>query len=222
MSVRYIHDSRGEFAGFIVGDALFSTGCTWLGTARGVEVFNRGGAYIGEIDGHDRLVRDRTCRVPRLAPRAVQPLPPVRPLPPRRRLFAPELPPHREDVFLGLRRELTDLVPVSRLEQIHSLAGAAIVAGDGTFLGILSRHAGTTDSIAERSGPYGDPASELSIFNPTGPYGSPDSPLSPYHPDPDIPPRLERDDEVLGVLSANVRLPDRVDPNEVVVWLSLL
>jgi len=222
VSVRYVHDSRGDFAGFIVRDALFSTSCTWLGTVRGEEVFNRGGVYIGEIDEHARLVRDRTCRVARLAPRAVQPLPPVRPLPPRRRLFAPELPPNREDVFLGLRRELTDLVPVSRLEQIHTLAGASIVAGDGTLLGVLSRHAGTTDSIADRFGPYGDPSSALSIFNPTGPYGSPDSPLSPYHPDPDTPPRLVRDGEVLGVLSANSRLPDRIDPNEVVVWLSLL
>jgi hypothetical protein len=222
MSVRYIHDSRGEFAGFIVRDALFSTGCKWLGTVRGVEVFNRSGVYIGEIDEHARLVRDRTCRVARLAPRTPHPLPPVRPLPPRRRLFPPGLPPNHEDVFLRLRRELTDLVPVTRLEEIDTLAGAAIVADDGTFLGVLARSAGVTDSIADASGAYGDPASELSIFNPTGPYGSPDSTLSPYHPHSGTPPRLERDEQVLGVLSANVRLSDRVDPNEVVVWLSLL
>jgi hypothetical protein len=222
VSVRFIHDSRGEFAAFIVRDALFSTGCTWLGSVRGVAVYNRGGLYIGEIDEHGRLVRDRTCRVARLAPRAPRPLAPVRPLPPRRRLFPPGLPANHEDVFLRLRRELTDLVPVPRLEEIDALAGAAIVADDGTFLGVLARHAGVTDSVADGSGPYGDPASEISIFNPTGPYGSPESTLSPYHPESDTPPRLERAEEVLGVLSANARLAGRVDPNEVVVWLSLL
>jgi hypothetical protein len=146
---------------------------------------------------------------------------PVQPMQPKRHLLMERLSRPLEDVFQGLRRPLDALVPVGRILAVDALAGAAIVAHDGAFLGFLSRSPGTSGSLADLSSPSGDPEARESILNPESPYGSPDSLLSAFHPSTTTPPRLERDGERLASLTTNSGIPDRIDPNAIVSWLAM-
>lgn len=220
--VRYVHNTVGEYVAFVVGGHLFTPGCSWLGIVDdGREVYNTEGMYIGELQPDDRLVRSLVAQLPKQVLRPQVPLVPVRPLPARRRLFMPAVPPSYEDVFQGTRRTLTFLTSLHRLAELNDLSGAALVAGDGTFLGRVSHDPTDAESLAPVDGAFGSPHAEHSIFNPTGVYGSEESPLSSYHPTTATPPRIERDGETLAWLSANRELPRRVHPDELVTWLKL-
>jgi hypothetical protein len=222
MSVRYVHDTAGEYVAFVSQEHLFTPECEWLGVVRAArEVYNTGGLYIGELQPDDRVVRNLASQLPRqiLPPRA--PMRPIRPIPPRRRLFMPAVSPSYEDLFHGARRSLTVLTPLPRIAELHLLRGASIVADDGTFLGRISHDPTDSGSIAPVDGDHGSPYGERSIFNPAGPFGSTDGPLSAFNTRTSTPPRIERDGEVLGWLSANPDQPQRVHPGELVAWLKL-
>jgi hypothetical protein len=222
MSVRFLFDTAGEYVAFVSQGHLFTPECEWLGVvAARDEVYDTRGMYIGVLQADDRLVRNRAAQLPRqiLAPRA--PMRPVRPLPPRRRLFMPAVPPSYEDLFHGARRSLTVLTPLPRLAELDLLQGASIVADDGTFLGRISRDPTDADAIAPVSGEHGSPHGERSIFNPAGAFGSTDAPLSPFNPRTSTPPRLERGGEVLAWLTTNPALPQRVHPGELIAWIKL-
>jgi hypothetical protein len=221
MTVRYLYDTGGWYAAFVEHQHLFTPECEWLGVARGEQVYNTAGEYVGVLCADDRLARDRSPHLPRRILRPITPRRPVRPIPPKRHLYFPELPPPLEDTFLGLRRPLTALFPVPRLEAFGRLSGCSLTADDGTFLGTVSRDPLAPDSLGDPLGPSGSTDSEQSVFNTRGPYGSRESPLSPFHPASSTPPRLERDGECVALLSVNPALPDRVDPNELLAWLTM-
>lgn len=221
MNLRYLRNTAGDFVAFAQGDDLFTPTGDWLGVIRGGEVWDPFGEHIGMLWADGRLVRNRAAGPRRSILKPKQPLRPVRPLPPKQGLFLPAISLPEEDVFQGLVRPLTGLMPLSRVQGVGALQGAALVAQDGAFLGIVSRDWTVPDSIAHRGGAFGDPASERSVFNARGPYGSADSPLSAWAVNAAQPPRVERDGEVLGVLSVAAGLESRIDPNALVAWLAL-
>jgi hypothetical protein len=219
MSIRHLFDTAGESVAFIAGTDLFSRDCDWLGVVAGAEVYNVEGQFVGWIDEADRLVRTRAVELGKEICRPRRPMTPVRPIPPKRRLVAPNVPPSRQDVFGSLRRTPTALPTFARIMEIGRLEGCRIVGDDGAFLGLISRSR-EAESIADAGGPYGDPTAALSIFNDRGRYGSRPGPLSAFDPDAPSPPRLIRSDEFLAHLSTNPDLPERVDPNAVLAWLA--
>ena len=220
-NLRYVYNTSGYYVAFLQAEQLFTPDCCWLGVLKREEVYNTAGIFVGFLRSDDRVIRDRTARLPKQILRPITPLRPIRPLPPKRHLFMPALSPPLEDVFEGLRRPLTALTPLGRLEQLDQLYGCTLVAADGTLLGTFSRDRSDEESLADPAGPYGSPAAEGSIFNVAGPYGSATSPLSPFDPTSTTAPRIERDGEVVAYLSANPEIPGRVDPNELLSWLTM-
>jgi len=99
------------------------------------------------------------------------------------------------------------------------LEGARIVAGDGTFLGIVTRSSVHPLSISNVVGPYGGTVSPTSIFTIVGPYGSQVAPMSPFNPVTTIPPRILKQDSLMGYLTVNVLITPRIDPYELAGWL---
>jgi hypothetical protein len=222
MIVRYVHDTRGEYVAFVANGHLFTPECQWLGVVQErAEVYNIEGAFIGHLQADDRLVRNVVSQLPKQILRPKPPLAPMRPLPPKRKLFMPTVSAPFEDVFLGTRRALTFLASLIRLQQLNELQGCTLVAEDGTFLGRISRDHSDPESLATATGEYGSPFAEHSIFNAAGRYGSSGSDFSPFHPTTRHPPRILREGEVLGYLSVNPQLPDRIHPGELISWLKL-
>lgn len=219
--MEYVYNTVGEYVAFVHGGHLFTPDCTWLGRIRGREVDNTEGELIGTLTPEGRVVRDRSAQIVlrTLIPRP--PMRPVRPMRPKRHLLMERLFRPLEDVFLGLRRPLGALVPVGRLVALDALAGAEIVAHDGTFLGRLSRSSNEPGSLADLSSPWGDPSHPDSILNPHGPYGGPDGPLSAFNPSSATPPRLKLEGEVIAAVTINPDIQGRIDPNAIVSWLAL-
>ena len=221
MRIRYLRNTAGDFVAFAQGDNLFTPQGDWLGVIRGADVFDTAGERVGALWPDGRLVRNRSGGLSRSILQPRQPLRPVRPLPARRGLFLPEITPPNEDVFQGLIRPLTALTPLATLHRLFAYQGAALVAGDGEFLGVISRDRSEPDSLSNVSGPFGNPFSETSIFNPQGVYGRTDSDLSPFTATSQSPVRIEADGEFMRYLSANRDIQNRVDPNALVAWLAM-
>jgi hypothetical protein len=99
------------------------------------------------------------------------------------------------------------------------LEGARIIAGDGTFLGVISTRQFDPDSIANEFGEYGNEFKPKSILNEFGPYGSELSGLSPFNPMAASPPKIYRDDRFVAYLTKNSFLSPAVDPGELLSWL---
>ncbi|MEI6502477.1 MAG: hypothetical protein WCP21_15810, partial [Armatimonadota bacterium] len=93
--------------------------------------------------------------------------------------------------------------------------GAAIVAWDNTFLGVISRDTNDPDSVASGWGRFGSPESPYSLWNLEGRWGSQYAEDSPWNPYATRPPRVYDGDEFRGYLSTNANLHPRVDPE----WL---
>ena len=220
-NVSYLRNTWGEYVAFIAADGLFTPQCEWLGVLRGPEVFDTQGEYIGALWPDGRLVRNRSGGLHRSILRPRRPLRPVRPLPPRRGLFLPEINSPNEDVFHGLIRPLTGLPTLGHLQGMFAYAGASLVAGDDSFLGLVTRDRSAPDSLNDPGGPYGSPFSETSIFNPLGTYGRADGDLSAFAETAQSPPRIEADGKLLGYLSVNPGVQDRIDPNALVAWLAM-
>jgi hypothetical protein len=219
MTIRHIYNTLGESPAFIADGHLFTARGEWLGTLVGREAYNVDGEYIGWIDDADRLVRPRSIVLGRDVGRPRRPMTPVRPIPPKRRLFAPPVGPRLQDVFETAHRPLTALVTYAAIKAFERFQGCRLLARDGAFLGLISRDRKDPDSIADPVGPYGDSGSPRSIFNPDGEYGSGDSPLSAFNSTAPRPPRLHHAEAPVATLTLNVDFPDRIDPNVLISWL---
>ncbi|MQA92171.1 MAG: hypothetical protein GEU90_18425 [Gemmatimonas sp.] len=222
MEIKYVYNTVGEYVAFISAGNLFTPLCDWLGTVRDEsEVHNTLGEAIGVLYPDGRLVRDRSRGVVAPSWRPRSPLRPIRPLPPKRHLLIARLELPLEDVFSGLRRPITNLASMATLEALNDLAGADVVAHDGTFVGRLSRNPADRDSLVSPSSIWGDPSASESIFNPFGLYGHVEGPLSAFNQSSPTPPRLERDGAAIQSLTVNPAISDRIDPNAVISWLAV-
>jgi len=105
-------------------------------------------------------------------------------------------------------------------DKFNYLYNARIIAGDGAFLGIISRDKEDTNSIFNTHGNYGNEHSASSIFNPAGKYGNKFNKLSPFNELSDTPPEIVKGKIILGYLTLNKFIKNRVDTIEFVHWLS--
>jgi hypothetical protein len=92
---------------------------------------------------------------------------------------------------------------------------AALLANDGTYLGLVSSNSITADSICNPIGQYGSRISSRSVRNTIGTYGSSISSESAYNAITSTPPMIIRltDGARLGYLTKNQILPGHVDPD---------
>jgi hypothetical protein len=131
----------------------------------------------------------------------------------------PPLPAPYEDVFeaglVGPSEVLIGPVPT-----FDHLSGAKLIASDGAFLGRILRNVYDHESITNKYGLYGSQYSQTSILNPYGPYGGAYSLLSPFNPYTTTPPQVVQNDQVVGYLTKNPYLPNRIDTDELSAWLS--
>lgn len=92
------------------------------------------------------------------------------------------------------------------------LLGCDIVAGDGKFIGTIDREYDSPQSIANRNSDFGNPASELSLWNPKSLYGSPTSDYSPWNPKAKYPPMLSWHGAFKGYLTTNPEVTPAISP----------
>ncbi|MBL1196357.1 MAG: hypothetical protein D8M60_18580 [Chloroflexi bacterium] len=203
---------------------IYNPNSVWLGVIEnGNEVYNTGGLYIGTVMSDDRIVRNKSFQFVKRIPIPRRPLlTPFRPIRPFKRLLMPKLFGPYEDVFEGQKLPVRKLVPKSELRDFGYLLGAELIASDETFLGEISLVPMSEKSITNRFNKYGNEYSAISIFNQYGNYGSEYSALSPNNEYATNPPRIEREGEVLGYLSVNTLIPNRVDTNDFLAWLNLV
>ena len=105
------------------------------------------------------------------------------------------------------------------MKSFAHLEGARIIAGDGTFLGVISTRRFDPDSIASEFGEYGSEFKPGSIFNKLGQYGNSLSGLSPFNPMAATPPKIFKDDRFVAYLTKNSFLSPGIDPDELISWL---
>jgi hypothetical protein len=98
----------------------------------------------------------------------------------------------------------------------------ALVADDGTFLGVASSTARAADSVCNARGDYGGSQGAYSIFNPTSPYGNTTSQTSAFNASASRPPRLfcESTEVLLNPVTKNVFLPGAIDPDALCTTLA--
>lgn len=222
MQVRYIFNTSGDYVAFVSDDNLFNPNAEWIGIVRnGNEVYNTDGLYIGVVLDDDRIVRKRDDVSPRRVSRPNRPMRPMRPMRPLRRLRMPKVQYPYEDLFANVHGVLSRLIPNFELKDFTYLLGASIFAADDTFLGVVSKDRFRQDSISNNFGPYGGEFSQNSIFNEFGPYGGQFSPMSPFNEFSNTPPRLVKNDRVVGYLTTNRFLEGTINTNEFVAWLNL-
>lgn len=90
--------------------------------------------------------------------------------------------------------------------------GSYLVAEDGQFLGKITDNPFDTDSILNQYSPYGSPYSSTSIFNPYSPYGSEYGAFSINNPYCGSPPKLFINGKIIGHVTTNRYLHDRIAP----------
>jgi hypothetical protein len=83
-------------------------------------------------------------------------------------------------------------------------------AADGQFLGRITDNPYDSESITNPYGPYGSAYSGTSIFNAYAQYGSQYGTLSLNNPYSQKPPKLMIDGRLLGLVSANPNIPNRI------------
>ncbi|MGE5531758.1 MAG: hypothetical protein ACM3VW_06570 [Bacteroidota bacterium] len=105
-----------------------------------------------------------------------------------------------------------EAAPATPPEQLP-LLGCDIVAGDGTFLGVVDKEYNSPQSIANRDGKFGSRTSEQSIWNPNSPYGSPNGKFSPWNDNAEQPPMLTWHGAFKGYLTRNPKIEPRVSPD---------
>lgn len=88
--------------------------------------------------------------------------------------------------------------------------GSYLIAGDEQFLGKITTNPYDTDSILNRYGPYGSVYSSTSIWNKYSQYGGPYGRFSPENPYTTSPPTLVINDRVIGKVSTNSYVPNRI------------
>lgn len=107
------------------------------------------------------------------------------------------------------------LSSVAFLSQAQSacevIAGASLVANDGTFIGRFdSEYA--SDSLLNEYGNYGSKYSGTSIWNEYGQYGGEYSAQSPFNVYSSTPPMIIKDGQVIGYLTVNTAISNSLNP----------
>lgn len=105
---------------------------------------------------------------------------------------------------------MTDAELQLRIQRAESF----LIAADGQFLGILSSNKFQIDSVMNQYGSYGSRYSSTSIFNQYGDYGSEYNLLSPFNRCSQTPPRIFIRGSLVGYLSVNQFLNNRIDPHK--------
>jgi hypothetical protein len=90
--------------------------------------------------------------------------------------------------------------------------GSYIIAHDEQLLGKLNNNEFDTDSILNQYGPYGSEYSATSIFNPYSQYGSDYGTYSINNPYTNTPPRLVINGQLIGYITANQYVQNRISP----------
>lgn len=88
-----------------------------------------------------------------------------------------------------------------------------LVASDGQFLGQLSSNPYLSEGVMNQYGSFGSMYSSTSIFNKYSRYGSELSQLSPFNQYTQHPPRIFLRGELVGYLSVNLFVRNRLDPH---------
>jgi len=91
------------------------------------------------------------------------------------------------------------------------IAGASVIANDGTYLGRLT-NSSDAQSVYNPYGTYGSPTGALSIYNRNGTYGNQYSIKSPWNPYTSTPPILTKNSSTLGSFTLNRLLSPRISP----------
>lgn len=91
------------------------------------------------------------------------------------------------------------------------IAGASVIANDGTYLGRLT-NSSDAQSVYNPYGTYGSPTGALSIYNRNGTYGNQYSVKSPWNPYTSTPPILTKNSSTLGSFTLNRLLSPRISP----------
>jgi uncharacterized protein YjdB len=91
------------------------------------------------------------------------------------------------------------------------IAGASVIANDGTYLGRLT-NSSDAESVYNPYGTYGSPTGTPSIYNPNGTYGNQYSVKSPWNPYTSTPPILIKNSSTLGSFTLNRLLSPRISP----------
>jgi hypothetical protein len=124
------------------------------------------------------------------------------------------------DIFESTNGVIKKLVSPYEYQQFDNLIGTSIFANDGTFLGEISKNQFEQTSISNVYGPFGSPYSQTSIFNEYCPYGGQYSLMSPFNPYTTTPPKIVRAETVVGYLTVNEFVLDKIDTNQFVAWLN--
>ncbi|MCR4469848.1 MULTISPECIES: 4-fold beta flower protein [unclassified Burkholderia] len=224
MSTRYIFNTSGDYVAFVQGGNLWSPNSDWLGfIVDGNEVIDPHGKYMGVITNDDRVVRNRLAPARPALPRRMRPLKPLKPFKPFKRLRMTAVPQPFYDVFERKRREESPPRSQAFLESARGdfshLLDSTLVAFDGVSLGKVNRNPFDSESMVNEFGPHGSQFETRSIFNQFGTYGNPFSPLSPYNEFSQQAPRFVKNGSVLGTLTANTFVQNRIDPEKFVEWL---
>lgn len=90
--------------------------------------------------------------------------------------------------------------------------GSYLIAEDGQLLGKITDNQYDSDSILNQYGPYGSRYSNTSIFNPYSPYGSQYGAHSINNPYCVVPPKLYINGRLLGRVTINRNIPNRIAP----------
>ena len=91
------------------------------------------------------------------------------------------------------------------------IAGATLVADDGTLLGRLT-NSYSSDSILNEYGTHGSQYSSKSIWNQYGAYGGQYSSQSPFNPNTSTPPLLIKDGQIIARVTVNNSVSGALNP----------
>lgn len=95
---------------------------------------------------------------------------------------------------------------------VSMLEGSQLIADDGQYLGKITWNDVASDSIFNSIGTYGSEISSTSIWNDICSYGSEVSLSSPFNEFSSTPPRIIKDDKVIGYLTVNEVKANAISP----------
>jgi hypothetical protein len=124
------------------------------------------------------------------------------------------------DVFEYTKGLVRELKPPYEYQNFDNLIGCSIFAEDGTFLGVISKNGVDQNSISNVSGLFGSPYSATSIFNEYCPYGGQYGLMSPFNPYNVNPPKIVRNGNLIGHLTINEYILNKIDANHFLAWLN--
>jgi uncharacterized protein YjdB len=111
----------------------------------------------------------------------------------------------------GTSAEALVQVTASPTNICAQIAGASVIANDGTYLGRLT-NSSDAESVYNPYGAYGSATGVLSIYNRNGTYGNQYSVKSPWNPNTATPPVLTKNSVTLGMFTLNRLLSPRISP----------